>query len=244
MFPDFKELLSAFNAHRVRYLVVGGYAVSFHAQPRATRDLDLLISADAENARAVYAALAAFGAPLQGLTAEDLIEPGSFFRMGRPPVMVDILPRISGVDFEEAWQRRVDVAIDDTLNVPFISREDLIAAKLAAGRPQDLADAVALSEDQHKVREESPRLVTAASDPLEEVRSGARVEWLRLRQSPAASPDETRAKGREEWLRLRQQQAQNASGASDEANKERSSDLRRTEFTKDLDVGFDDDTDA
>lgn len=134
MFPDFKDLLSALNAHRVRYLVVGGYAVSFHAQPRATRDLDLLISADAENGRAVYAALAQFGAPLEGLTARDLIEPGSFFRMGSPPVMVDILPRISGVDFEEAWQRRVEVAIDDKLSAPFISREDLIAAKLAAGR--------------------------------------------------------------------------------------------------------------
>lgn len=91
MFPDFKDLLSALNAHRVRYLVVGGYAVSFHAQPRATRDLDLLISATAENGRALFAALAAFGAPLQGVTAEDLIEPGSFFRMGSPPVMVDIL---------------------------------------------------------------------------------------------------------------------------------------------------------
>ncbi len=82
MFPDFKDLLSALNAHRVRYLVVGGYAVSFHAQPRATRDLDLLISTDAENGRAVYAALAAFGAPLEGFTARDLVEPGSFLRMG------------------------------------------------------------------------------------------------------------------------------------------------------------------
>ena len=144
MFPDFKDLLFALNAHRVRYLIVGGYAVGFHAQPRATRDLGILIGADAENARAVYAALAQFGAPLSGLAPHDLVEPGSFFRMGSPPVMVDILPRISGVDFEEAWQRRVNVTIDDTLNVPFISREDLLAAKLAAGRPQDLADVAAL----------------------------------------------------------------------------------------------------
>lgn len=155
MFPDFKDLLSALNAHGVRYLVVGGYAVSFHAQPRATRDLDLLIGATGENGRAVYAALRAFGAPLQGVTAEDLIEPGSSFRMGTPPVIVDILPRISGVEFDEAWQRRVEVAIDETLSAPFISREDLIAAKLAAGRPQDLADAVALGEDPHKVREQA-----------------------------------------------------------------------------------------
>jgi len=146
MFRDFKELLSAFNAQRVKYLVVGGYAVSLHAQPRATKDLDVLISADAENSRAVFAALAQFGAPLEGLSAQDFTEAGSFFRMGTPPVMVDILPSIAGVDFEEAWQRRVDVAIDEDLTAPFISREDLLAAKIAAGRPQDLADAAALRE--------------------------------------------------------------------------------------------------
>ncbi|MGH8305532.1 MAG: nucleotidyl transferase AbiEii/AbiGii toxin family protein, partial [Steroidobacteraceae bacterium] len=146
MFQDFKELLCAFNARQVRYLIVGGYAVSLHAQPRATKDLDVLIGADAANAAAVHAALAQFGAPLEGLTPQDFTEPGSFFRMGTPPVMVDILPCISGVDFDEAWQRRVNVAIDATLTVPFISRQDLLAAKLAAGRPQDLADVAALGE--------------------------------------------------------------------------------------------------
>jgi hypothetical protein len=73
MFDDFKELLSIFNAQKVKYLIVGGYAVSFHAQPRATKDIDLLIKPDAENARAVYDALGKFGAPLDGLTAEDFI---------------------------------------------------------------------------------------------------------------------------------------------------------------------------
>lgn len=148
MFPDFKDLLSALNAHRVRYLIVGGYAVGLHAQPRATRDLDILIGADPDNGKAVYAALTQFGAPLQGLSARDLVEPGSFYRMGTPPVMVDILSRISGVEFEEAWQRRVTVSIDDSLSAPFISREDLLAAKLAAGRPQDLADVAALGVAQ------------------------------------------------------------------------------------------------
>lgn len=154
MFRDFKELLSAFNALRVKYLIVGGYAVSFHAQPRATKDLDVLISASAENSRAVYAALAQFGAPLEGLRAQDFTEAGSFFRMGTPPVMVDIFPSISGIDFEDAWQRRVDVTIDDDLTAPFISREDLLTAKIAAGRPQDLADAAALREAE-KHRESS-----------------------------------------------------------------------------------------
>lgn len=144
MFQDFNELLSAFNAHGVRYLIVGGYAVSLHAQPRATKDLDLLVPPDTANAEAVYAALARFGAPLDGLSPSDFTEPDSFFRMGKPPVMVDILPNISGVDFDAAWQRRVDVQIADGLTVPFISRQDLLQAKLAAGRPQDLADAASL----------------------------------------------------------------------------------------------------
>src|SRR6202035_5427326 len=85
MHQDFKELLSAFNAGQVRYLIVGGYAVSFHAQPRATKDLDILIGADTENSNAVYAALAKFGAPVEGLSAKDFAEPDNFFRMGTPP---------------------------------------------------------------------------------------------------------------------------------------------------------------
>ena len=146
MFDEFKELLSIFNAHRVKYLIVGGYAVSFHAQPRATNDIDLLIEPDDTNAKAVYSALSKFGAPLEGLTAENFIERNKFFRMGRAPVMVDIHPEISGVDFDPAWQRRVEAVIDaqTSLTAPFISSEDLIAAKLAAGRPQDAADVAAL----------------------------------------------------------------------------------------------------
>jgi len=146
MFDDFKDLLSAFNAANVRYLVVGGYAVSLHAQPRATKDLDILIGTDAENSKAVYLALKGFGAPVGGLSAQDFTEPDNFFRMGAPPVMVDIMPKISGVEFESAWSRRVTVEIDGALLVSFISREDLLAAKIAAGRAQDLADADALRE--------------------------------------------------------------------------------------------------
>jgi hypothetical protein len=100
MFHDFKELLSIFNAQKVKYLIVGGYAVSFHAQPRATKDLDLLIKPDADNAKVVFAALAEFGAAVEGLAAEEFIEPDKFFRMGRSPVMVDIVSEISGVDFD------------------------------------------------------------------------------------------------------------------------------------------------
>ncbi len=82
MFDDFKDLLSAFNAGNVRYLIVGGYAVSLHAQPRATKDLDILISPDAANSAAVYLALTKFGAPVEGLSAKDFTEPDNFhFRL-------------------------------------------------------------------------------------------------------------------------------------------------------------------
>lgn len=146
MYPDFKELLSVLNEHRVKYLVVGAYAVSIHAQPRATKDLDLLIKPDAANARKVFAALAQFGAPLQGMTAADFAEPGPFFRMGREPVSVDILTDIPGVDFDAAWKRRVVDVVDAAsgLKASFISADDLIAAKLAAARPQDIADVDAI----------------------------------------------------------------------------------------------------
>ncbi len=146
MFEDFKELLSIFNAHSVKYLIVGGYAVSLHAQPRATKDIDLLIKPDAENAKAVYVALAKFGASLEGLTAADFSDRSKFFRMGSEPVMIDLLPEIDGVDFDSAWERRDDSVIDlkTGLKAYFISRADLITAKLAAGRPQDIADVDAL----------------------------------------------------------------------------------------------------
>jgi hypothetical protein len=146
MYQDYKDLLSAFRAHGVKYLIVGGYAVIFHAQPRFTRDLDLFTQANPANAQATYAALAEFGAALQGILPEDFAERGNFFRFGSDPRGFDILPDIPGVDFEAAWKRRVEGVIDPEsgLTASFISAEDLVTAKLAAGRPQDLADVDAI----------------------------------------------------------------------------------------------------
>lgn len=209
MFPDFKELLSAFNDHRVKYLVVGGYAVSFHAQARATKDLDILVEPSVENSKAVFAALARFGAPLEGLSAKDFAEPENFFRMGAPPVMVDILPKINGVQFEEAWRRRVEVPVDSELTISFISRVDLIAAKLAAGRPQDLADVAALNEghgtSEGQAREMDPLTYT---DRSEQARKKGVADWLKLRARREAEGDnlsieDRQAKARAEWLKLR-----------------------------------------
>ncbi len=90
MNSDFKELLRTFSDCRVKYLVIGGYAVIRYTEPRYTKDLDLWISADAQNARSIYAALKESGAPLAGLTEQDFAEEGYFYQMGVPPLRVDV----------------------------------------------------------------------------------------------------------------------------------------------------------
>lgn len=137
---DFTELLKLFNDSKVKYLIIGGYAFIQYAEPRYTKDLNLWISTDTTNAAAVYAALKAFGAPLTELTEKDFAEEGYFYQMGVPPIRVDILMGIPGIEFEQAWKRREGVDFDG-LVVSFISKGDLITAKLASGRPQDLIDA-------------------------------------------------------------------------------------------------------
>lgn len=141
---DFSDLLRIFNANEVKYLVIGGYAVIQHGEPRFTKDLDLWISTDKTNAAAVFRSLREFGAPLTGLTEADFSEEGYFYQMGVPPVRVDILMGIPGVEFAQAWERRMEVNFDDIV-VKFISRGDLIVSKRASGRVQDILDADSLS---------------------------------------------------------------------------------------------------
>ena len=138
--PDFRELLSLLEKHKVRYLVVGGYAVMKYTEPRFTKDLDLWISTDKENSKAVYAALKEFGAPLKGLSPADFTQEGYFYQMGNPPFRLDVMMSIPGVTFETAWSNREKVQVEG-LVIPFISKADLIKAKEAGGRPQDLIDA-------------------------------------------------------------------------------------------------------
>jgi hypothetical protein len=97
MLKDHKDILAALNAHHVKYLVVGGHAVSIHAEPRGTKDLGLFIKADEENSRAVFAALAEYGAPISGMTPADFNDkPTTVFQMGVPPARIDILQGIAG----------------------------------------------------------------------------------------------------------------------------------------------------
>lgn len=123
MAQDLKELLSALNAHHVKYLVVGGYAVGAYVEPRATKDLDVSIKADTANSEAFFRALAAYGAPLAGHTPEDFNDGDSWFQTGQPPHRIDILQHIDSVDFDEAWARRVETIIDGESSGPcYLSR--------------------------------------------------------------------------------------------------------------------------
>ncbi len=153
MHSDLLDILRVFSLYKVEYLIIGGYAVAFHAEPRFTKDLDILVRASQENARRVFQALRAFGAPLSGLTEKDFEQEGYFYQMGTPPLRVDVLMSIDGVEFSDAWTRRVETTIGD-VEAFFISKEDLITAKTAAGRPQDLVDVQILTAYQPEKKPE------------------------------------------------------------------------------------------
>lgn len=147
MLKDQREIIAAFNAHGVKYLVIGGHAVSIHAEPRGTKDLDLFIKADEENSEAVFAALTEFGAPIGGMTPADFNDKATtVFQLGVEPGRIDILQGIAGVRFDEAWEGRVEKLLDGQTPAHVISREHLIQNKLAVGRFQDLADVEKLRE--------------------------------------------------------------------------------------------------
>lgn len=139
MNSDFKDLLSLFEKHRVRYLVAGGYAVMFYGQPRYTKDLDVVIGTAPGEAERVAAAVAELGFPMSAEQVEQLKKPNQMIVLGRPPSRIDILNELAGVEFDSAWARRTIAGVGEQ-EVAFISLQDLIRAKRAAGRPQDLID--------------------------------------------------------------------------------------------------------
>jgi predicted nucleotidyltransferase len=138
--PDFRDLLGALADSGARYLVVGGYAVGYHGRPRFTKDIDVWVAADPENLARVHRALAAFGAPAALLDQLVAAGPDEVLWMGAAPVRVDILKHIPGLAFEEAYARR-SAAEWDGVPVTVLGLHDLIAAKRASGRAQDLEDA-------------------------------------------------------------------------------------------------------
>jgi len=152
MQKDFNDLLLAFNAHSVRYLIIGGYAYARYTEPRATKDLDLFISPDPQNAAAVFAALADFGAHLSGVSAPDFSTPGTIFQIGVAPLRIDLLNQIDGLSFDDAWETSENALVDDQIPVRYISRQGLIVNKLASGRRQDLLDVDNLRQAENSTR--------------------------------------------------------------------------------------------
>jgi predicted nucleotidyltransferase len=136
---DFKEFLLLLNSERIEYLLVGGYAVSYYGYPRPTGDLDIWIAIHPENAAKLMAALAKFGFGSAGATPDLFLTPGRVVRMGRPPLRIEILSSISGVEFAECYGRRVQADLDG-VPVAMIAREDLLTNKRAAGRAKDQND--------------------------------------------------------------------------------------------------------
>lgn len=143
LFPDSKELLELFAAHDVRFMVIGGHALGAHGLPRATEDFDIWVWPNPKNADRIITCLAAFGFEHSGLNSEDFTQPDTVVQLGFSPARIDLMTSISGVEFEDAWERRI-IATLDGVEFPVIGKSDLVANKWALGRPQDLVDLMKL----------------------------------------------------------------------------------------------------
>lgn len=142
---DFKELLELFNANKVEYVIVGGYALAFHGAPRFTGDIDLFVSSDRDNAKRILAALKQFGFGSLELSEEDFTCPDRVIQLGVPPVRIDIMTSLTDLSWQRVASNKVACSYGNT-QVYFISKEDLISNKKALGRKKDLADIEGLNE--------------------------------------------------------------------------------------------------
>jgi hypothetical protein len=137
--PDFKEFIQSLNDNDVRYLVVGGYAVALHGYPRYTKDIDIWIEPDPENANRMVRAIIQFGFESLGLETDDFLEEDMIIQLGYPPNRIDLMTSLSGVNFKSCYEERIFVEIDG-VGVNFIDLANLRKNKSASGRAQDLAD--------------------------------------------------------------------------------------------------------
>jgi hypothetical protein len=164
LFPDFKELFELLNSARVKYRVLGGYAVIHYGYRRATDDLDIWISPERENAEKVSQALQGFGFAAAKVRPSMFVEKGRVFVIGREPTRVDLLTQPSGVDFETCYARRNMVEWDG-VPIPLVSLEDLRANKQASGREKDLADMKGLSSVETRQASAPPKRRPKARRP-------------------------------------------------------------------------------
>jgi hypothetical protein len=146
---DFLDFVQICNKHGVKYLVVGGFAVSVHGYPRYTKDLDICIQMTEENVERLLMVIGEFGFGSLNLTKDDFMQPNLITQLGYEPLRIDILNDIDGVSFDEAWENRKMVTYEN-VEVPFIGYNELLKVKLKAGRPQDIADVEKLKSRKRK----------------------------------------------------------------------------------------------
>jgi hypothetical protein len=142
---DFKKFIELLNEHKVRYLIVGGFAYSYYAEPRFTKDIDFYIDSSSVNADKMLKVLEKFGFKDVGLTRDDFQQADQFVQLGNAPLRIDIVTSIDGVIFKEAWNNRTKGKYGN-LFTNFISKSDLIKNKIASGRAQDIADVEKLNK--------------------------------------------------------------------------------------------------
>lgn len=159
---DFRDMLCLFNEENVEYLLVGGWAVSFHARFRVTEDIDLWVRPTPENSERVIRALNRFGAPLHGMDVEKFANPRYGLHIGVPPGRIDLLTTLPGVSFEQAWENRISDQLSG-IPVQVIGREELLRNKTEVARPKDLADIDAIQQSQK--RHDQQRDEDRSNDP-------------------------------------------------------------------------------
>jgi|SRR5947209_4051884 len=144
---DFKEMLSCLKGEGVDFIIVGAYALAAHGFPRATGDIDIWVRNSSENAQKIMRALSKFGVPVSHLSEEDFTAPDLIVQLGVEPCRIDLLTGIDGIEFDEAWQNKIGVTIDE-LEIDILSKEDLLKNKLATGRDKDKGDIIWLEKNQ------------------------------------------------------------------------------------------------
>ena len=144
MDQNFLDLLQCFEKFKVRYLIIGGYAVSFHAEPRYTKDIDFWVECSKANSKKIFQALDDFGAPMATINQNDFSIPGNSYTAGIPPIRFDILTKVSGGNFTKAYTKKLSIMIKK-IPLHYISLKDLIVLKKAAASPQDLVDVKSLT---------------------------------------------------------------------------------------------------
>jgi hypothetical protein len=145
MNQDYRDLFKIFNAHQVKYMVVGAYAVIYYAEPRYTKDLDIWVEPTQENAERVWKALAEFGAPLEGVTKEDLSNKELIYQIGVAPNRLDVMMHVPGLEFSKAWERKEESTYGGEI-IHILHIDDLIHAKKTTNRDEDRTDVKRLEE--------------------------------------------------------------------------------------------------